>query len=224
MLLLPKVTTQKTEWIVDDFNDDIICESVDNDITKEKDFYIKGLYAEAEKKLINPRAYKKALLEREIDIFKSLIDAGRSWGELKHPPSAKVDEDNVSHIVKELTWDGNKVLGSSLVMNTPKGLIVKELARAGKPGVSTRGRGKIVNGWLTDSYKLITWDVVLFPSADSVVDLVFENQDMLENANVNEEQFEQFKKDLAVGKWKSERKTVNEFIIQRFNQLLNPKL
>ena len=121
----------------------------------------------------NGRIYPKPLLEREVEKYKdTFIKAGNSYGELDHPDSPIVSMKNVSHIIKDLWWEGNNLMGRVELLNTPFGNIVKEILKAGYSiGISSRGEGSVTElndgtgrVQVNDDFDLITWDFVSNPS------------------------------------------------------------
>jgi hypothetical protein len=121
----------------------------------------------------NGRIYPKPLLEREVEKYKeTFIKAGNSYGELDHPESPIVSLKNVSHIIKDLWWEGNNLMGRVEILNTPFGNIVKEILKAGYSiGISSRGEGSVTElndgtgrVQVNDDFDLITWDFVSNPS------------------------------------------------------------
>lgn len=119
----------------------------------------------------NGRVYPKEILERAISDFKNtFIKGGNAFGELDHPESPIVSLKNVSHIVKDLWWEGDNVLGRVEILNTPFGNIVKEILKAGyKIGISSRGTGSTTDLGdgrvkVNDDFTLVTWDFVSNPS------------------------------------------------------------
>lgn len=121
----------------------------------------------------NGRIYPKDILEREVEKFKNtFIKNGNSYGELDHPESPIVSLKNASHIIKDLWWEGNNLMGRVEILNTPFGNIVKEILKAGyNIGISSRGEGSVTelnDGTgrvrVNDDFDLITWDFVSNPS------------------------------------------------------------
>lgn len=121
----------------------------------------------------NGRIYSKEILEREVNKFKeTFIKNGNAFGELDHPESPIVSLKNVSHIIKDLWWEGNNLMGRIEVLNTPFGNIVKEILKAGYAiGISSRGTGSVreLNDGtgrvaVNDDFDLVTWDFVSNPS------------------------------------------------------------
>ena len=119
----------------------------------------------------NGRVYPREILEREVDKFKkTFIAGGNAYGELDHPESPIVSLKNVSHIIKDLWWEGDNLMGRVEILNTPFGNIVKEILKAGYSiGISSRGTGSVTELGdgrvrVNDDFDLVTWDFVSNPS------------------------------------------------------------
>ena len=124
----------------------------------------------------NGRIYPKEILDREVKKFKAtFIRNGNSYGELDHPESPIVSLQNASHIIKDLWWEGNNLMGRIELLNTPFGNIVKEILKAGySVGISSRGTGSVseLNDGsgrvvVNDDFDLVTWDFVSNPSVQN---------------------------------------------------------
>ena len=88
--------------------------------------------------------------------------------------------DKVSHLITDLKFEGNDVVGKAQVLDTPMGKIVKGLLEGGvQLGVSTRGMGSLENrngvAYVKDDFILSTVDIVQDPSApDAFVNGIME--------------------------------------------------
>lgn len=134
-------------------------------------FEVVGVMQRAGAKNQNGRIYTKEILEREVNAYnENFIKIGNAYGELDHPESPVVSLKNASHVVKELWWKGNDLVGKIQLLNTPSGNIVKEIIKAGHTiGISSRGTGsvsQISDGTLMvqDDFELVCWDFVSNPS------------------------------------------------------------
>ena len=140
--------------------------------TDQKNYYIKGVFLQAEQKNRNGRVYPLTTMQKEVDRYsKQYIDTNRAFGELGHPDGPTINLERVSHMVKELKQDGPNFIGKAKIMETPYGKIVKNLIDEGaKLGVSSRGMGslKTLGGSqvVQDDFHLATaGDIVADPSA-----------------------------------------------------------
>jgi hypothetical protein len=130
---------------------------------------VEGILATAEVKNGNGRYYAKDLWEREIDKYKEVVKENRATGELDHPESSIINLKNVSHIIRDLWWDGDQVLGKIEILPTVSGNILKALIENNvQVGVSSRGMGSLkqVGEMLEvqDDFELLCWDFVSTPS------------------------------------------------------------
>ena len=133
---------------------------------------VNGVLQRAEAENQNGRVYPRSILEREVEKYKSReIKENRAFGELDHPESSVVELKNTSHIIREVYWKGDDVMGKVEVLKTPSGNILKELLEAGcTVGISSRGMGSVKeasNGktvTVEDDFDLICWDFVSNPS------------------------------------------------------------
>ena len=139
--------------------------------TKPGTFEVEGVMQRAVAENQNGRVYSKDILVREAQKYvDEFVDKGNAFGELDHPESPVVSLKNASHIVKELWWDGNDLMGKVELLNTPAGNIVKEIIRAGHTiGISSRGTGSVQQtneGQLEvqPDFELVCWDFVSNPS------------------------------------------------------------
>ena len=131
---------------------------------------VEGILATAEVKNGNGRYYPKELWEREIGKYQQSVKENRSTGELDHPDSSIISLKNVSHIIREIWWDGDKVMGKIEILPTVSGNILKALIDNNvMVGVSSRGMGSLKpmsEGTLEvqDDFELLCWDFVSTPS------------------------------------------------------------
>jgi hypothetical protein len=102
----------------------------------------------------NGRFYPERILKREAENYKKTIAKGLSTSELNHPESSLIDLDRVSHIITDIWWDKNILMGKLKLLTSPgfhekgivstKGDIAANLMRQGVTmGVSSRGVGSL---------------------------------------------------------------------------------
>jgi hypothetical protein len=130
---------------------------------------LSGVMQRADAKNGNGRVYPRLVLEREVENYQKLVKERRALGELDHPEDSVINLKNASHMVTNVWWDGNDVMGKVQVLNTPSGKVLQELANAGvNLGISSRGMGSVheANGTTTveDDFQLICFDFVSEPS------------------------------------------------------------
>ena len=149
---------------------EVICEAKKNG---EKNYFIEGVFMQANQKNKNGRIYDKKVLEAAVDKYVTeQVKTGRAVGELNHPEGPTVNLDKVSHKINSLDFRGNDVVGKASILKTPMGKIVEGLLEGGvKLGVSSRGMGSLVSKkgaqYVGDDFMLSTIDIVQDPSAPS---------------------------------------------------------
>ena len=137
----------------------------------KKNHLIEGVFAQADAKNRNGRIYPMAVMEKAVNKYVAdQVKEGRAVGELNHPDGPTVNLDKVSHLIKDLQFEGKNVMGKALILDTPNGQIVKGLLEGGvKLGVSTRGMGSLEQRndamVVKDDFILNTVDIVQDPSA-----------------------------------------------------------
>ena len=134
-------------------------------------FEVEGVMQRAGAKNQNGRTYDKSILQREVKKYMNeFVNNGNAFGELDHPESPVVSLKNASHVVKDLYWDGDDLMGKVELLNTPSGNIVKEIIKGGHTiGISSRGTGSVKQtneGTLEvqPDFELVCWDFVSNPS------------------------------------------------------------
>ena len=139
--------------------------------TKPGVFEVVGIMQRAGAKNQNGRIYDRDILEREVQNYiENFVKVGNAYGELDHPESAIVSLKNASHVVKDLWWQGEDLMGRVELLNTPSGNIVKEIVRGGHTiGISSRGTGSVTQTnegtlMVQPDFELVCWDFVSNPS------------------------------------------------------------
>lgn len=139
--------------------------------TKPGVFEVVGIMQRAGAKNQNGRIYKREILEQEVrNYIENFVKVGNAYGELDHPESAVVSLKNASHVVKDLWWEGEDLMGKVELLNTPSGNIVKEILRGGHTiGISSRGTGSVQQTnegtlMVQPDFELVCWDFVSNPS------------------------------------------------------------
>jgi hypothetical protein len=117
----------------------------------------------------NNRIYTENVLRREAENYRKLVQERRALGELDHPDQSVINLRNVSHLVTEIWWDKNNLMGKIEVLNTPSGQVLKSLVEANvKIGISSRGTGSVRESRegtiVEDDFQLICFDMVSEPS------------------------------------------------------------
>ena len=160
---------------------DFLCEEKEG----KKNYFIEGIFLQAELKNRNGRMYPMKTLAREVAKYdENYIQKGRALGELGHPDGPSINLDRVSHKITSLSEDGTNFIGRAKLLDTPMGKIAKNLLDEGvKLGVSSRGMGSLVKredcNMVADDFMLATAaDIVADPSApDAFVDGIMEGKE-----------------------------------------------
>ena len=130
-----------------------------------------GIMQRAGAKNQNGRIYERKILEEQVKQYmENFVKVGNAYGELDHPESPIVSLKNASHVVKDLWWEGDDLVGRVELLNTPSGNIVKEILRGGHTiGISSRGTGSVQQTnegtlMVQPDFELVCWDFVSNPS------------------------------------------------------------
>lgn len=130
---------------------------------------LKGIMQRADAVNQNGRIYPRRILEREMENYQKFINERRALGELDHPSASVINLQNVSHLITEAKWDGDSVIGSIELLDTPMGKIAQSLVESGvKLGISSRGVGSTSQqgdyDMVEDDFMLLCYDLVSEPS------------------------------------------------------------
>ena len=138
-----------------------------------KNYFIEGVFMQAETKNRNGRIYPKEILQKEVKRYgESFIQSKRAFGELGHPDGPTVNLERVSHMIEELVDEGAKL------------------------GVSSRGMGSLkprkdgIQEVQGDFYLATAADIVADPSApDAFVAGIMEGKEWVwDNGLLKEQQ------------------------------------
>ena len=191
----------------------LICEELDNvefvtEATKiGKNYFIEGIFMQAETKNRNGRVYPKQILQKEVNRYaKNYIENKRAFGELGHPDGPTVNLERVSHMITELKESGNDFIGKAKIMDTPYGKIVKNLIDEGaRLGVSSRGMGSLKPTYggtqevQKDFYLATAADIVADPSAPKAfVEGIMEGKEWIwDNGILEERSIARYKENIS---------------------------
>jgi len=155
-----------TEWLPLKYTPELINESKSLNDGK---IFLKGVLQRCNTLNQNGRIYPKSILDREVTNYQKFIQENRALGECDHPDSSVVELKNVSHIVRNAKMDGDSVIGTIEILDTPSGKILKSLIESGVTlGISSRGVGSTRKEGDTqivqDDFQLICFDMVSEPS------------------------------------------------------------
>jgi hypothetical protein len=193
----------------------------------KKNFFIEGIFMQAEQKNRNGRMYPVGILAKEATRYiQEYVNKNRAYGELGHPDGPTINLERVSHMIKELRQEGNNFYGKAKIMDTPYGNIVKNLISEGAcVGVSTRGMGSLVER--NDGVKVVKDDFYLATAADIVADpsapdafvrgIMEEREWIWDNGIIKEVQIAEYKKAIQ----KTSKKDLEENMIKTFTNFLS---
>lgn len=144
----------------------------ESDASGVRKHIIEGIFAQAEKPNRNQRRYPKKVLFETCDSYiEQKVRKNLAYGELDHPAErVQVHMSDVSHLITDLWYDGDNVMGRAIIASTPKGQIVKDLMDiGGQISVSTRGLGQSkpdrASGLeVMEMFHMTAIDIVSFPS------------------------------------------------------------
>lgn len=155
-------------FLISELNEEI------NYIREERDgrkfLYLEGPNITVNEKNRNGRFYKKEIVEPVVESFiTDKIKTGNAYGELGHPTGPKLNEERICHRITGFKWDGNHVIGKSVVIDEGLGkLLMGMVETGGRIGMSTRGLGSVkeVNGMneVQNDFRLLYVDAVTDPS------------------------------------------------------------
>jgi hypothetical protein len=193
------------------------------DVNGKKGIFIEGIFMQSNKENKNGRIYPRSIMEKEVARYQSLIEQKRSLGELGHPANPQINLNQVSHLITNLRFENDNVVGRAKVLDTPMGKIAKNFIEEGVMlGVSSRGLGSLKekNGIMEvqDDFHLATVDIVADPSApDAFVQGIMENVDWIcENGVWKARQIEQTQKLIK----ETKTKDLDAVKIQIFEQFM----
>jgi len=161
----------------DEMNVKVLQESAKMDYKNPFEFY--AVLQKYDTPNRNGRFYPERILKREAENYKKIINKGLSTSELNHPESSLIDLDRVSHIITDIWWDKNILMGKLKLLTTPgfhergivssKGDVAANLMRQGVTlGISSRGVGSLKKvgerNEVQDDFELICFDLVSSPS------------------------------------------------------------
>jgi len=164
-----QLLTEFFELCPDGICQDLLTEREKREVTNGA-VYLTGRIQAADTPNGNSRVYPKKVLQKEIANYEKIVKDNRATGELDHPDDSVINLKNVSHMIIDVWWQNNDVMGKIKVLDTPSGRTVKDLINAGvKLGISSRGLGSVnedMNGKavVQEDFQLICFDIVSEPS------------------------------------------------------------
>ena len=191
-----------------------------------KNYFIEGIFMQANKKNRNGRIYPTEILQKEAKRYTTeFIKKKRAFGELGHPDGPTVNLERVSHMIEELEEVDQNFMGRAKILDTPYGKIVKNLIDEGAQlGVSSRGMGSLKPGGngvsevQGDFYLATAADIVADPSApDAFVHGIMEGKEWVwDNGLLKETQIQEYKDKIE----KSTRKDRENVLVEAFRDFI----
>jgi hypothetical protein len=191
-----------------------------------KNYFIEGIFMQANKKNRNGRIYPTEVLQKEAKRYtEEFIVKKRAFGELGHPDGPTVNLERVSHMIEELEEVDQNFMGRAKILDTPYGKIVKSLIDEGAQlGVSSRGMGSLKSGKdgisevQGDFYLATAADIVADPSApDAFVAGIMEGKEWIwDNGLLKETQIQEYKDKIV----KSSRKERESVLVEAFKDFI----
>lgn len=114
----------------------------------------------------NNRIYTEQNYLYWIDKLQPQIKAGKLFGELEHPESDNINNNNISHKIEALWYEPKtkRVMITLLLLDTEKGKIAQSRIKAGGDiCVSSRANGSVNQNGIATIDDLITYDIVGTP-------------------------------------------------------------
>ena len=197
---------------------EFICETAPSGA---KNYFIEGIFMQANVKNRNGRIYPKAILQKEVLRYdQNYIKQNRAFGELGHPEGPTVNLERVSHMIQEINEEGNNFTGRAKILDTPYGKIVKNLIDEGaRLGVSSRGMGSLkpvgrnVSQVQDDFYLATAADIVADPSAPAAfVNGIMEGKEWIwDNGILGEHQITRIEKQIKLSRKNLKKTQVDAF-------------
>jgi hypothetical protein len=191
-----------------------------------KNYFIEGIFMQANKKNRNGRIYPTEVLQKEAKRYSDeFIVKKRAFGELGHPDGPTVNLERVSHMIEELEEVDQNFMGRAKILDTPYGKIVKSLIDEGAQlGVSSRGMGSLkagrdgVSEVQGDFYLATAADIVADPSApDAFVAGIMEGKEWIwDNGLLKETQIQKYKDKID----NSSRKERESVLVEAFKDFI----
>lgn len=199
----------------------ILTEGKDGD----KKYYIEGIFMQSEVKNRNGRIYPKGIMESAVNSFLPLIEAKRALGELGHPATPTINLERVSHIITDLKFEGNNIIGKARILEKQDyGRLAKNFLEEGvQLGVSSRAMGSLknVNGVnvVQNDLQIATVDIVSDPSGpECFVNGIMEGAEWIFESGIWRQQTLEAAKTIIQ---KTPSKELIEIQARLFEQLLN---
>jgi hypothetical protein len=201
------------------------CQTITESVNGKKNWYIKGVFAQAGITNRNGRLYEKEILDSAVNEYnKNFIKTRRAVGELSHPDTTKINPDRITHLTEEIIIQGNYYIGKAKILDTYWGKHVQALLEGGvQLAVSTRADGstreradgvQVVNPGLI----LRAVDIVYDPSApEAFVESLMEGVIDWDTSDPDVAIAEEIRQEIR----RTSSNQLNETYLQVWNKLMN---
>ena len=172
-----------------------------------KPIKLTGILQKANTQNRNGRVYPFEILKREADKYMEAVKERRALSELDHPESPIVSLSNCSHLVTNMWWEGETLMGEVELLETEAGLKVRGLLKSGVMlGISSRGVGSVKNvkgmDVVQNDFELIAFDFVSSPSTPGAYMFKESRQwgmtKLIDDSEKTQENTEFFEKELKI--------------------------
>lgn len=140
--------------------------------TSSGDTFLNGIFMESETMNRNQRMYSRSDIAKAVNsLNETILVHGGVISEMDHPRDRLTTEmEKACAVIKEVKMHGKNAVGKMKLIDTPCGSIVKEIIKAGyRPGLSSRGSGRVNADGMVEGFTIQTVDVVVTPSARGAV-------------------------------------------------------
>lgn len=143
---------------------------VEEKLGKKKEYFIEGIFLQANLVNRNKRMYSEQIMDREVARYlKEAVETNRAYGELGHPENPQINLHRVSHLIVDLRKEGTNYIGKAKILETPMGNIARGLLDGGANlGVSSRALGSLKQN--NEGISIVQDDFMLSTAADIVAD------------------------------------------------------
>lgn len=146
--------------------------------TAGTDVYLRGIFMQSSIKNRNGRNYPLKEIQSAVKcLYDSIAGGNPILGELDHPQTLQINLDRVSHAITEIKMEGNNAVGKLKLLETPMGKIAREICKAVRIGISSRGAGSVMAEGDVSGFTIVTCDLVATPSAPGAILSIGESLD-----------------------------------------------
>lgn len=145
---------------------------------RSKPMFLTGIIQRCNTLNQNGRVYPRAVLLREIENYKKVVEERRAWGELNHRDEATISPKDICLRIIKIWEKGDEIWGKIRILDNPNGLIVRSMVESGGlPGISSRAIGSVRQEHVSDGpgnvktvdvvqddLQIVCWDIVSEPS------------------------------------------------------------